>query len=239
VNVGGCSNITDAALASLAKYCPRIQSLDLTNTQITDEGLARIGAGCRALKKLICWSCEAITDEGVSKVAAGCSSLENLNITGCPQVKYAALASLAQNCAHLHFLDLTDTTITDEGLVYLEGCKALKHIVLRYLTLSDAAVGKLAKCCTNLDDVNLEGCNNITIAAAESLAQNCAKLKYLSLKGTQATHEELDRLRDAYPALYIEGEEEEDEEEEGEGDDEGDEEGDEDEVEDSDNESIE
>jgi hypothetical protein len=56
VKMGNCTNITDAALAGLAKYCPRIQLLDLNNTQITVEGLAHIGSRVQSTEEASCYS---------------------------------------------------------------------------------------------------------------------------------------------------------------------------------------
>ena len=53
MNLSECEDISDEAAASLAQHCPGLHTLDLSETKITDVGLASLGEGCRALM-IIC-----------------------------------------------------------------------------------------------------------------------------------------------------------------------------------------
>ena len=110
--------------------------------------------------------------------------------------------SLARNLPGIHTLDLSGTRATDSGLTRLgEGCRALRKIDLRCLAISDAGLRKLAEGCQGLEEVDLCDCGNVTDAGVFSVARHCPGLHALELSGTQATHEGVARLREAYPAL--------------------------------------
>jgi len=93
LDLGGCISVTDSGVAQLVCHCPRLASLSLARTKVTDKGLARLGEGeCRkTLKEIRLDGCKLITDSGIEELLAGVgrsgsSVLEILIFHRCPKV---------------------------------------------------------------------------------------------------------------------------------------------------------
>jgi hypothetical protein len=52
VSLYDCYQIEDKSLEHLADFCPRLHTVDLSLTSVSDYGLMRLGEGCRGLKKV-------------------------------------------------------------------------------------------------------------------------------------------------------------------------------------------
>ena len=76
VFLGGCNNISDRSVASLAYHCHQLRTVDLSHTEVSDKGLASLGEGCRELRMIGLNGLENISDNGVEMLIDRCSSLE-------------------------------------------------------------------------------------------------------------------------------------------------------------------
>ena len=67
VDLGGCSRVTDTGVRRLASACPRLSSLSLSRTLITDRSLGYLASGkCRSsLREVRVNGCVNITDLGI------------------------------------------------------------------------------------------------------------------------------------------------------------------------------
>jgi len=93
LDLGGCVAVTDTGVEYLVTHCPRLVSLSLAKTKITDIGLAMLGRGeaGKTLKEIRLDGCRAITDKGIGDLLAGISRggssvLEILIFHKCPLV---------------------------------------------------------------------------------------------------------------------------------------------------------
>jgi len=93
LDLGGCVAVTDSGVEQLVSHCPRLVSLSLARTRISDNGLAKMGEGeCgRTLKEIRLDGCKDITDRGIEDLLAGigrsgASALEILIFHKCPKV---------------------------------------------------------------------------------------------------------------------------------------------------------
>ena len=84
LNVRGCEAVSDGAIASLARSCSRLRSLDVGKCDVTDAGLTALAENCPNLKKLSVKSCEMVSDQGIQCIAYYCRDLQQLNIQDCP-----------------------------------------------------------------------------------------------------------------------------------------------------------
>lgn len=139
-----CTKVTDAALHKLARGCPQIKTLDLSNCSnaITPEGLR---VALRTLTKLhtlrlkgfhlwtgtesiidgilpslkvlnLSW-CSNIEDSVLVGISTACPALEHCDITRCTKITNDAVRKLAENCSHLRQLNLTGCKDVTQGLV--------------------------------------------------------------------------------------------------------------------------
>ncbi len=115
LSLSQCRDITDAALSHLAAL-PELDSLDLSRTQITDEGLQAISN--LKLRMLDLSYCENITDKGLQTVKQGKLSqyLKQLKLSNCKKVGDEGVRAL-RYCPNLTLLDLSGLPkLTDDGV---------------------------------------------------------------------------------------------------------------------------
>ena len=96
LDLGGCSRLSDPGVQALAVGCPRLSSLSLARTAVTDLGLSRLGiAQCRNfLQELKVDGCRRLTDLGVELLLDGLSRLRILSFHSCPGVTDRAREAL-------------------------------------------------------------------------------------------------------------------------------------------------
>ncbi|CDW58899.1 f box:lrr repeat protein [Trichuris trichiura] len=131
-----CSLLTDSGFHALAKNCHDLERMDLEDcslafcrciqaddicriaiTQITDQTLAHLSAGCGSLIELSLSHCELITDEGIRTLALSLGALDNLTVLeldNCPLITDQALDSLRE-CRALKRLELYDCQQVSRG----------------------------------------------------------------------------------------------------------------------------
>ena len=132
-----CKPSTDETLHRLAEL-PHLEVLDLTNTRITDRGLADVGK-LKGLKYLRLDGTET-TDAGLVHLRH-LTHLETLMVS-CKRVTDAGIEHLT-GLRQLQILDLSGTNLTDEGLTLLRTFRHLKELNLTETRVSDEAVTKL------------------------------------------------------------------------------------------------
>jgi hypothetical protein len=118
LDLGGCSNITDAGLASLSSSLTGLQTLNLYGCRnITDAGLSSLSSSLTGLQKLSLSSCENITDAGLSSLSSSLTGLQTLDLEDCYKITDAGLSSLSSSLTGLQTLNLWGCDkITDAGL---------------------------------------------------------------------------------------------------------------------------
>jgi internalin A len=161
---------TNATLVHL-KHLPNIQTLNLTGTEVTDEGLKELVP----LQKLVAfYVSEKVTDAGLKELAAlnGLSYVW-LNDT---QVTDAGLKELA-NIKKLNNVNLSGTRVTDAGLKELATLKPLQLLYLGRLTVTDAGVKELVTL-EKLTLLDLRG-TKVTDAGVAELQKALPKCKIL------------------------------------------------------------
>ena len=106
-----------------------------------------------------------MTDAGFAKLAPGLPALTHLDLTGMKLVTDATVEALARNCPRLRTLHLMWVTpLTDKSLFAL-GQAPLKHLQLLSVHgnvhITDKGIEALAKGCSNLQAIDVNGCKNL------------------------------------------------------------------------------
>jgi len=144
--------ITDTSLMALG-YVTTLRSLRLTACRfVTDSGLQSLAA-LRLETLDISWT--QVSDEGIASGVARCPSLTSLNLTGLDRLTDRGVASLL-SLTSLRRLALACTGITDAALDYLtyytrypdagtgsHGLSGMQWLELSNTRLTDTGVGKL------------------------------------------------------------------------------------------------
>jgi F-box/leucine-rich repeat protein 2/20 len=120
--------------------------------------------------------------EALATIAEGCVLLETLNLRG--EFADATLNAFARNCHHLrkvtiHSHDSVPSAVSVAGLA--QHCRYLHtlHICLKDKVLTDAFLGQLAPCCSQLEELDVSSAH-VSHVGLEALAVHCGKLRSLS-----------------------------------------------------------
>ncbi|CAA7021669.1 unnamed protein product [Microthlaspi erraticum] len=158
-----------------------------------------------ALTEIRVWHC---TDRSISYVAERCPNLEELDISCSYEISCLCIEMVAKNCKNLEILKrnmmdpceverLEYTRFVPQN--YLDNNPIdiyrnvdahtivkhmrhlnLKHLELRFSTLTDKAFDRLCKACSSLEYLDLFGCKNLTsdgVSNSTSRLKNLKKLK--------------------------------------------------------------
>ncbi|XP_023668488.1 protein AMN1 homolog [Paramormyrops kingsleyae] len=165
-------NVSDSALQQI--HCKQLRKILLRGCQgVTAEGVKALASSCPGLIVVDLTRCRSITDEGVLALAAQCRLLEVISLSGCLGLTSAALLALAQNCKVLHSIYISETRVTDEGVIGLANgmcSSSLKELQMaRCQSLTDRAVMAILSNCSNIRIFIFHGCPLITDHSREAL----------------------------------------------------------------------
>lgn len=170
--VEACENLTeldlsnsmmnDDAMLLLARVCPQLQSLDVSDSpEIGDEGIVAIARGCPQLRKLAIGGPFELTDVSLVALGRGCPQLEALKLTECMDLTDEGLAAIAEGCPSLSTLELhVSQNISDAGLASVaNGCPRLRKLCVRMCPISNAGIAGIVEKCKDLRhlELNIDG----------------------------------------------------------------------------------
>lgn len=154
-----CEPITDEALCHVARFCQRLQRLDIDGrNNVTNRGLGLIARNCPLLQELNLEKCRGISDKGLQLVAKNCRQLKILSLAGCKKISDKGVRLVAQKCNSMQSLNLA-------------GCSEI----------SDKSLTSIGKYCHSLRSVNLKDIDGITFYGIESLVSGTPELTHVHL----------------------------------------------------------
>jgi len=185
LNLASCELLTDAGLSDIFNVCGhQLQSLDISDTNITGRRLCEADAKLKRLENLnisrcclFAWtdqiqllsitgsglitldlSMTGMTGEGLTDPDLRLTSIERLNLSRCKQLTDAGLIAILRIVgAHLRTLDLFGTRITGQGLA---------DCLLKF---------------PNLKNIYMDDCQNLSQAALRELEKPARKFPYLAI----------------------------------------------------------
>ncbi|KAK3098673.1 hypothetical protein FSP39_021833 [Pinctada imbricata] len=155
------SDISDQGLSSLRR-CPKLQKIDLNSakksrTMVTSQGIISMSQSCHNLQTVYLRRCLNITDEAVISLSENCPQLRLLNVGGCTLLTDRSLQFLAQNSKFLKCLNMSNTKVTDNGVIALTS----------------------GQCAQTLKEIHINGCVALTDEAVEAVLQFCPLIEIL------------------------------------------------------------
>lgn len=172
------TDITDKDLKALSKF-PRLKSLDLSRTKITDDGLAHL-LSLKELEELTLVRTD-ISKQGldtISKIA----TIQKLNISF-TKISNDSMKPVSE-LDNLRWLSIASTEIKPGGLNPLLHCTKLEHISLSYNDVSDEDACVIAKL-PNLQSIYIVN-TKITDRSIPCFV-SMPKLQTLDIEGTDVS----------------------------------------------------
>jgi F-box-like/Leucine Rich repeat len=108
LDLSWCCKVTDWAISKIAASMPRLREVGLSETRVTNLGIAELTRHCGALEALHLARCVRISNEGAESIMAHCASrITTLNIASCHSVTDDCVERLIQVCPLLNCLDVS------------------------------------------------------------------------------------------------------------------------------------
>ncbi len=168
LNLGGCHNVSDAALHALtSRRAPRegesvsLHCLDVSDCPgVRDEGVVCVARRARGNLVEVRASRCPITDRTLQAIAESChASLTTAVFADCPFVHDRGVASIMTSCKLLTTLNISHC-----------------------LRVTDAAGSALfADSLSSLRELSVSGCTNLTLSGVEHVVESCESLHTLAM----------------------------------------------------------
>jgi len=184
-------SINDATLNVVARSCPMLQSVDLTeNKLISGTGLCSLADSCPHLSTLHL-SKVSLTDTTLIHLAKRLTRLTTIEVVNCVSLTPLSMIVLAQSCKFLMRIDFSHCeTFSDAALeAFARNCPMLHVVILiKCLLVNDSSVITLAEHCLELREINLSR-TRITDASIISISSHSKYLELLDVShnGAQIT----------------------------------------------------
>jgi len=168
----GCGVLSKASI-----NCPRLTSLDASFCrQLVDDSLTCMSEACPMIEHLILSSCLSIGIDGLSSLHC----LHKLTLLDLSYTFLDNLKPVFNSCLQLKVLKLSACKyLSDSSLdaLYREGAlPLLVELDLSYSSIGQNAIEDLLACCTNLVNVNLNGCTNFQELVCGSDDSSCVDM---------------------------------------------------------------
>lgn len=174
--------ITDCAVATVARVHTDLVELNLHGQQLTDGALHAIAQHLPKLENLNLGTCKGISNSGVVALATRCTALKDLSLGG-TRVADAAVSAVAMNCPLLEDLNLWDCDgVTDESIITLvERCPKINYLQLQGTSITCAALVALAAGECPLHDLGIEGCSHVSDAGVIAMVPKWRTIERLNI----------------------------------------------------------
>ncbi|XP_026384846.1 F-box/LRR-repeat protein 12-like [Papaver somniferum] len=181
-----CSKLSDIKLCLMLSWFPRLTTISLKNSRITDKGLEILAQSCSSLQNVNLSKCQLISDSGVKFVSQNCRQLCSLCISDCRNIKGIGLHGCSQT---LSYLEAEGCNLESEGIKAIVSGGGIEHMNLAGVREPFCYKGEgyeLSKIgegfAINLRVLNLQNCgsvvNNRTVTV---ISKGCPSLQVCNL----------------------------------------------------------
>ena len=183
-----CESITDKAIGHVARFCQRLQKLNISGRErVTNRGLTLIARNCPLLKELNVEKCEEISDKGIKSIAKNCRRLKVLSLASCSKISDKGVRFIAKKCTNLQSLNIAGCGgVSDTSLMTIgKHCHSLRNINLKEITgISFYGIESLVSGNPGMTHVRLGivGDAQNTMIALQIIVKHCQKLQFLSFQ---------------------------------------------------------
>jgi hypothetical protein len=180
----GPISFSEHSAHAIAAACPRLTTLSIGDSSVTDGGLAEMTSRCPAISTVALRHCHAITDVGVYAIAQGCPQLTTLQVHNLEKITDAGLVAIAARCPHLCSVDVSRAQVGDATMAALgQWSPHLKSLDISWcVNVSDKGVIAIANGCRGLKEFNYKGCRKLTPESITEVASRCPALAHLRME---------------------------------------------------------
>jgi hypothetical protein len=186
---------------ALAKRCPNLRKLDVSNGTLMDDALIALAAGCRIIHWLRLYNTNYITGVGLIAIARN-GALTTLCVDSSHGITDAAFQAVAEHCPQLENVTLACCNqLTDATLIALgQRCHNLREIDMTYSKMTRVGLNAIAAGCPLLQVVRASKCGDVG-PGIETIARHCPRLRVLHAEHTSMPAEAVLALAECCPLL--------------------------------------
>jgi F-box-like len=130
LDMSWCCKVTDWAIAKVANAMPRLREVGLSETRVTDYGVAELTTKCRKIESVHLARCVSVSNKGAECIIRYCSErLTTLNLASCHSVTDDCVERLITVCPKMICLDVSKLP-----------CRALAPMLERVAAVRDIQV---------------------------------------------------------------------------------------------------
>jgi len=176
-------NISDVSVTHLVSNSPKLCTLELSDTKITDATINAITNTKLPIKELFLDRCKSITFNSMDKLFRTIHEIRLISLADCPfAINDSTLKTIGKHCPEIHYVTLTrNTTITDNGLTsMLKHCNNITELNISQCTnITDHSINQIAQSCQKIRELRMVGLNNVT--SLKQISENCPELVHLDI----------------------------------------------------------
>ena len=179
-NVSARTGVTEEGLVAVSSGCRKLNSALYSCTRMTNSALITVAKNCpRLMSFRLCilqpGSADAVTgqplDDGFGAIVRSCKGLRRLSVSGC-LLTDSAFLYIGMYAERLEVLSAAFAGDSDNGMIYvLNGCKNLRELEVRSCPFGDDALLAGMHRYDTMRSLWMSSCN-ITLGGCRSLAAN-------------------------------------------------------------------
>ncbi len=179
-----------------------LNKIDLTDSDITDEGLKRLVSEIGNIRKFILSGCKNVSSNAFIDITDRLGYLEELDLSWTNISDYAVYC-IMENCPRLRVLNLRGCRNLTEnlfsGLNFNKYC--LEELNLRWTRVADNTVRYVLELCPSLKKLNLESCDSISCNLFIDKYDTLCNLEELNLSKTRISNIGLCSVLEVFPNI--------------------------------------
>ncbi|GAB1605790.1 F-box/LRR-repeat protein 17-like [Argonauta hians] len=198
-----CFSVTNPTIIKIFHSCPRLTHLSF-GLLLDAETIDTMITCCPRLRLINLSYCEAV--DSMSVMLDRCKHLEHVNLSNCPltdshltpltklpALKHVYLNSVritsktpievAKHCTQLHTLSLCFNDCVDDSCIasVVHSARNLRVLKCIRCRITDKALISIGQCCSQLEQLDISFCSDVTAAGVGYVSAHCTKLHFLGL----------------------------------------------------------
>eukprot|EP00698_Gefionella_okellyi_P018216 TRINITY_DN5437_c0_g1_i3.p1 TRINITY_DN5437_c0_g1~~TRINITY_DN5437_c0_g1_i3.p1 ORF type:complete len:400 (-),score=88.93 TRINITY_DN5437_c0_g1_i3:4-1203(-) len=182
LDLTGNNSVSDAAMATLPHYIPRVAELSFSNCITGPLTVQAVAKSCRSVRTFHAAWLPRLDNASMTLLASSCRELVNVDLNSSRKVGDAGIVALCTNCPRINHLNLRGlNTVSSEALQAVATLKSLVWFDGSLTRIDDTGVVALVQGCHAIETLILEQCN-VSDVSLLAIGNNLPQLHVLDLQ---------------------------------------------------------
>ncbi|CAJ2649700.1 unnamed protein product [Trifolium pratense] len=166
-------------------------SINLTSLKLYDlrtmpaNGLLDFSQNIKTLTEVTCSKTEYLRTTHMFLIADCFPNLQLLDLNHCEDISQKGIYRVLYGCRNIRHLNLADCSGVKLHRMMKFQVLKLEVLNLSYSTVDDRTLNVITKSCTEILQLSLKFCDDVTYKGVKHVLQNCKQLKEINLNGVK------------------------------------------------------